>query len=172
MLVTIESDGETFTADSIAAAKKLERKAKREEAKRSAREHADAEKAYLYAQSNGWSILERHLKGEKFPRGWRFHLPGSRFSPCKLDESSSGLSHRVYLVDAEHGRGRFQLWTERDVLVGTVESGAGFCRAIIVGYTDSDGAYHEKCMAVGVSNDQLRFADCPTITKELFHEGE
>lgn len=173
MLVTIETNGETFTADSIAEAKRIERKAKRAETAKAAKDSADAETAYLYARANAWNLLERHLKDEAFPRGWRFHLPGSTYSPCRLDPISDVSWHRkTYSVDCEHGRGLFNLWSDRERLVGTIENGAGFTMAIIIERLQDDQTWREECRAVGVAGDQVRFADAPTITKTVFIAGE
>lgn len=168
MQVTIETDAGRFTAESIAEARKIERKAKAEESRKRKEAEANHEMARLLSKSNGYDFLYRAASGKEWPRGWIFHPVGNQYSPCRQVESDS-WGYRKYEFDGEKGRAIQEFWSESIRLVGTIENGAGFTKAIIVETQElNTGEWMESCMALGIFGDQIAVEPVPGITKEMF----
>ncbi len=163
-MFAIETGMGRFEADDEKAAKKLLRKAKKAADAKLKIDQAKSVLADLRAKANAYDVLSRVAEGNGFPRGWRVKKPGDKFFKVKGEVVISG-TNKIYdtaIYETENGTASFEHWGYR--VNGILWNGAGFDEVTFL--EDSEG--RKFTYAVGVEGDQVRLAEIPGVTIEMF----
>lgn len=175
-MFAIEVSHGRYEAETEKEARKLFRKGEKVQRQKEKEQAAESKLAYDRAKSVGYDILTRIIEaksegdGKPFPRGWRVKKPGDQFFRVNRGHSSAAW-HDTATYETEAGTASFEHWGYR--VLGILWNGSGFDTVTFLQDTEhGNGVGPVHAYAVGVAGNQVRLADLPGVTLEMFQPEE
>jgi hypothetical protein len=161
MTYTITTDAHSVVGKDERDAKRKLRAAMKAQAVKDEKANRIHEQCRLLACKSAYIILERKMRGESMPCGWRIKTPHQHNAVREVRDDSApfGRAWRIYT-----DKGEAQV-SPYDNITHYLENGAGFCMAIVIEGQDCElfavGVSEEVCAWVplyGISMDEFRKA--------------
>jgi hypothetical protein len=163
-MYAIETHLGRFEADTEKQAKALLRKAEKAHKAQQDIDNRNYQLAYVRAQAQAYTIMERLAKGEDMPRGWRLKTITAD-SYCV--QAVTRDFHTEWIVDV--GNIRAQSHFHGAQPYEYIENGAGYCLALVF-HNPKTG--EQIFQAVGIEADQLAVVEIYGITAQHFEREQ
>ena len=165
MTVTIKAeDGTEHVADSLPEARKLAAKVKREELRKEKERRECRALACLRSESAAYHLMRRHHSDDL--ARWSFCQAGSEYPAAELIRNEWGTPIGLR-VTTEDGTADIDFYRS-DAFIGWIESGGGFCRAVVIRYAGQDTA---TVHAVGINGPVVCLSDVPGFDTAKCKQG-
>lgn len=164
-MTTIKTDDGEFSGETLADATKQAKAAARRAAKIEAERSKLRDWARTKARAEAWRILDRKIRGESFPRGWRFHEAGSQYSPTKQLANEFSAHRCSVRVETEDGTADESFYGCQ--FIGTIDKGNGYTMAIVL----RNGS-QTQILAVAVHEGQLGFEQVDGVALDEFRQPD
>ncbi len=169
MAYVIECDGIRVEGETERDAKRLLRKAQKEQEAAAALRQDRRDRARVIAQSHGYGIFSRLAEQGTMPRGWELYRPGDKYAPFRPGAADKWDGKvREHTLDTEHGD--TVLTHSGNYFYGAVAGMGGQVFAIF--FRDPDSACPDiDCYAVGSFEGEVALAPMHGITPDMFRRA-